>query len=413
MKFLKKIDPEDIKPNYNSGQDINLVLPNNIIDLHSFTLYYDYQYNCQNPGVDGTIEFNNLWRSLPSLSSCVIDELRIIIDGKTVSEIQEYAFLDSILHDIHNDNNVYNNTTNSSTGYRIKSDPTNNAVLSVKKSIVTQGNYLIDTQKPPREGYGRPDNEKCSVNKWLGFLGQGNRYFDARNRTVEIKIKLSPVNILYNSEIIAASAASSNTTNLDDYILENIYATVKICDNDPEKLGDDFNFIDYKLQKGSRCGNNKKTTVSTRLKNPVFWAAGTFISDERLPIKGAEIQRSSITSHVTEDITKFNKYLLDNSIYFDRTGRGIQTTSFEINNYPITPLMNNLMALSETKSVFDSPYNRAISPAHFQHNFYLNAVDVDMADEELKVINWNVNIDEKYEDSMGTPFLYICYKNKV
>ncbi len=413
MKFLKKIDPEDIKVNYSSGQDINLVLPNNILDLHSFTLYYDYVYSCQNPGVDGTPEYNNLWRSLPALSSCIVDELRIIIDGKEVSNIQEYAYLDSLLNDINNDNCIYNNTTNSSTGYRIKSNPALDELLSVKRTNQTTGNHIIDTAKPPREGYGRPDNENCSINRWLGFLGQGNRYFDARNKTVEIKIKLSPVYILYNAKVIASSGATANTADLDNYILENIYSTIKICDNDPEKLGDDFEFVDYKLQKGARCGNNKKTTVSTRLKNPVFWAAGTFISDERNPIKGAELQRSSISLHVSEDITKFGKYLLDSSIYFDRNGRGIQTTSFDVNNYPITPLMNNLMALQETKNVFNSPYYRAISPAHFQHNFYINAVDIDMADEELKVINWNVNIDEKYEDSMGTPFLYICYKNQV
>ena len=127
MKFLKKIDPEDIKVNYSSGQDINLVLPNSIVDLHSFTLYYDYQYDCQNPGTDGVSGYNNLWRSLPSLSSCIVDELRIIIDGKEVSYIQEYAYLDSLLHDIHNDNYVYNNRGNliyieNSDGYWIKYD---------------------------------------------------------------------------------------------------------------------------------------------------------------------------------------------------------------------------------------------------------------------------------------------------
>ena len=399
MKFLKKIDPEDIKVNYSSGQDINLVLPNSIVDLHSFTLYYDYQYDCQNPGTDGTSGYNNLWRSLPSLSSCIVDELRIIIDGKEVSYIQEYAYLDSLLHDIHNDNYVYNNTTNSSTGYRIKSDISTNTLESVQRNLVTSGNNLAA---------GRPDNENCCIDKWLGFLGQGNRYFDARNKKVEIKIKLSPVHILYN-----AKKSLTNTNDLNNYILQNIYATIKICDYDPEKLGDQFDFVDYKLQKGARCVKNKKTTVSTRLKNPVFWAAGTFISDNRTPVKGAELQRSNIDKNVLQDVITFSRYLLDNSVYFDRKGRGIQTTSFDVNNYPITPLMNNLMALQETKNVFNSPYNRAISPAHFQHNFYVNAVDIDMDDDELKVINWNVNIDENYVSSMGTPFLYVCYKNKV
>lgn len=404
MKFLKKIDPEDIKLNYSSGQDINLVLPNSIVDLHSFTLYYDYQYDCQNLGVDGTAGYNNLWRSLPSLSSCIVDELRIIIDGKEVSYIQEYAYLDSLLHDINNDNCVYNNTTNSSTGYRIESTTTTDTLTLVKRTNVTGGSILAA---------GRPNNENCSINKWLGFLGQGNRYFDARNKKVEIKIKLSPVHILYNAKSIGSSVASGNTSDLNNYVIQNIYATIKICDYDPEKLGDQFDFVDYKLQKGARCVKNKKTTVSTRLKNPVFWAAGTFISHNRTPIKGAELQRSNIDWHVLEDVNQFSQYLLDSSVYFDRKGRGIQTTSFDVNNYPITPLMNNLMALQETKNVFNSPYNRAISPAHFQHNFYVNAVDIDMADDELKVINWNVNIDEKYVNSMGTPFLYVCYKNKV
>ena len=78
--------------------------------------------------------------------------------------------------------------------------------------------------------------------------------------------------------------------------------------------------------------------------------------------------------------------LLNNSKYFSRNGGGIDTTFWEINNYQVTPLMNNLMIMNETKSLFNTEYELCKTPFHFQNEFFVNGLDISINDDELKNI---------------------------
>ena len=75
--------------------------------------------------------------------------------------------------------------------------------------------------------------------------------------------------------------------------------------------------------------------------------------------------------------------------------------------------MNNLMIMNETKSLFNTEYELCKTPFHFQNEFFVNGLDISINDDELKNIQWNVNIQQNYKSLIGTPVMFICYKDKL
>jgi hypothetical protein len=418
MKFLKKINPDDCRESYYPEQFINITLPSNKIDLHTFKLYYTgttsnhYKNNTTNRYVK---------RFFPRLSSCIIDEIEIIVNGETKQNIREYSYLDCLLNDIKHEYDDINGTDFDT----IQSHKINNAGI-IENTVKIQSS-LIET----------PTTDTFFISKWLGFLNEGGRYLDCTNKKVQIRIKLSPSHILYNGIHTITAVGNNLIIYPKKYTLTNVYATVDIVDNIeiPEK----FEFKDYITIKGALETVSKSCIVSCVTEKPVEWVMGTFTCTDRyidneLILQHAHTNTTRYGFMIKDTVTigdynnkipvgllysyevsKFQKdpYLLNNSIYYDRNGVNINTCKWTVNNYDITPNMTIAECYNETKQVFNSDFKKVISLASFESNFFANAVIVDDMTNNIKNISWEVNNDPSKYDVGGQPFIFICCPTKL
>ena len=411
MRYIQRIETDDIKDSYTQESYINITLPRKKVDLQTFTMYYTGQASNAATGSGGM----TLKRFFPKLSQSIISELIIEINGQQKQHIKEYGYLYTILHNILRDDEDMNSSSFDTVSKHTIDTATGNLSKIVKLQAETNPTGLQDD---------------FYIDKWLGFLGEGNRYLDCSDMDVRIRIKLAPSSILYRG--VNTTATATNTAVDRSYTLTNVYGTIDILDEIPTVATTPV-FTDYMTVLGVPKTDNKKISLSFSINKPIKYLLGTFTSPTRT------IDNELIMSHCNsstgvygdaiKDITSFAEfrtrpqqnwysfeiakqyklpYLLNNSQFFQRTGKGILSCAFNLNGYNITPKLSLLGCYKETKKCFGNEYKRVVSLSSFENDFFCNAIRLDDDQYDLKRIEWNVDIDpSKYQEG-GQPFVFIC-----
>jgi hypothetical protein len=412
MRFLKKIQSNELQNEFHPEQFISITLPNTIVDLHTFKFYFTGTTTHYNRSIND----DYIKRFFPRLSASVIDELEISINGETKQYIREYGYLYNIINDIINEkDDIQGSSFDTTIEHRINND--GNIIKSCK---IQAGNNLYQT-------------DTFFINKWLGFLNEGNQYLDCTNKNVMIKIKLAPANILYNGINTIEVPYVEQERYPQNYTISNVYATIDAVDN--AIIQSVFSFKDYTTFKGGFNENSKSCIMNFTTNKPVLWIMGTFTNPDRLNeselilehtntdnakygelIQDALFDIDDINAYTplelsyNYDVSKNNKdgYLLNNSIYFDRSGVNIDNCKWSINNFDLTPKLSIEACFNETKQVFNSDYNKVISLSSFESNFFANAIRVEDMTDDIKHISWEVNNNPFKFDVGGTPIVFIC-----
>lgn len=371
-------------------------------------------------------------RFFPRLSSSIISELSVKYNNEVKQHIQEYNMLNAILNDAQKEyddidsdlfDTVQEHTINSTSG---KIDNTSKIFAVARDQLFTAK-------------YSDANKKKFFINKWLGFLNEGNRYIDTTDKDIQVVIKLAPANILYRGVYVNGGPYTTVVEYNPDYILSDIYCTIDVLDDIPTQPSD-FVFNDYRYVEGLYLDSNKKSLTTIETNKPVKWVLGTFSNPNRLVDSDLQL------SHCNTDITKFggimidtmdlgslsakiphsllysyevgkfqkDPYLLNSSIYFDRQGRGVRFCKYRLNNYDLTPQLDMIACYNEAKHCFDTDYKKVVSLASFEENFFMCAVKLDDTSEEFKKIDFEVDVDPtKGNVTGGTPMLFYCFTNKL
>lgn len=384
--------------------------------------------------------FETIPRHFPRLSSCVLSDVIVSVGNKVVQHLREYNTLAFILNDINKEFDDIDSTTSDS----VKSlELANTGYLDMLSKVLPYTRDIHDLSR-----YHDRNKQQFFVSKWLGFLGESSRYFDATDKEVKITFRLAPPNILFRGIIPELVDVVEHTysfadlrkyTFAPDYEIYDIKATVDVLDDIPAI--DTFVFRDYTLQQGSYLASNKKCTLSLSLDKPVEWVLGTFkqpdyiSSDDSLQLMHCNDQTGKfgekmkhiltiddINSRRPKDlafsyeISRLWKdpYVLNSSLWFSHQGDGILFTKYRWNGYDLTPQMDMTMCYNETKRCFNTDYKRVPSIQSFEADFFANAVRVDDNTNEYKQIEWEVEVNQNASNTKGGyPLLFCCYTNKL
>ena len=436
MRYKKRIDLNELQPEYGPNSTISFNLPRAKIDLSTLSLYYTGNpANYANTRLGAA--FRTIRRFFPRLSSSVIQELTIKINNNTVvQDIKEYNMLFNILNDINKEYDDIDSTT-FDTVQEVGTLPTGVIRNIPKLNAINRNNG--DNFK-----YLDGNKKTFFIDKWLGFLGENNsQYLDCTDIDVQIIIRLAPASILYQGFNSLDNTADPNyifSSQFDpDYLLTDIYATIDVLDEIPAVS--EFLYKDYQYVQGTFLPKNKKSLTSFKTNKPIDWVLGTFANVERNTDTGLQLMHAN--SDVTKfgplmknsladigeynnttplallysyEVSKFQKdpYLLNSSIYLDRTGCGIQWCRYRLNSYDLTPRQDIIACYNETKKCFGSDYKKVQSILSFEENFFANAIRLDDTSSDLKNIEWEVEYDPKKRNiSGGTPMLFYCYTSKL
>lgn len=447
MRYKKRIDLNELKAEYQPNSHISFNLPRAKIDLHSLSLYYTGNAaNYANSRL-GT-NFRSIRRFFPRLSASIIQELTVKINkNNVVQHIEEYNMLFNILNDIHKE---YDSIDSTSADTVQEFNVLSENILSGTTIVNRKGDIYnisklnaINREAGENVKYRSASKKTFFIDSWLGFLGENNsRYLDCTNMDVQIIIKLAPPNILYrgfNSIDNTADANYTFTSQFDtDYVLTDIHATIDVLDDIPTT--GDFMYKDYQYVQGTYQDSNKKSITSFKTNKPIEWVLSTFANKDRLKdtelqlmhantdtVKFGALMKNSLANiadynnkvpHAllySYEVAKFQKdpYVLNSSIYMDRTGRGIQYCQYRLNSY-LTPRQDVIACYNETKKCFNSEYKKVQSIYSFEENFFVNAIRLDDNSDELKSIDWVVEMDpQKNNNAGGTPMLFYSFMNKL
>lgn len=527
MRFKKSCQPNEIKNEYLPETYFSITLPRDIIDLHTFTLFYranaaNYQHtdvttltrvyfdavtnindvaetiniaahgwaegqalrysnngNANLPGLTNNTTYYvktptintfqlsatsggvaitiapgtagqlheltkttpNLYprtirRFLPRLSSSVISDLVIKVNDQEVQNTKEYGMLFAILNDINKEYDDLDSTAADSV--QEHNFETATGIIKNVSRIQAVQRVAGNTDK-----YYPGNRKTYFIDKWIGFLNEGNRYFDARDKDIKIIFKLAPANILYRGINTLDTASADFVINVlreysPDYVVTDIKASVDVLDEMPA-MPSEFIYNDYTYTQGGYLSDNKTSTTSFETNRPIDWVLGTFSHPNRA------VDQELILQHCHNNTTRYgsliktvvtladinnkvpnttlfsyevaknqkDSYLLNSSIYHMRSGDGILSCRYRLNNYDITPPMDMISCYTETKKAFASDYKKVSNIYSFESEFFANAIKVDDNSQDFKKIDWEVVIDPSKTHIGGYPMLFCCFKNKL
>jgi hypothetical protein len=374
-------------------------------------------------------------RFLPRLSSSIISDLVIKINDQEIQNTKEYGMLFAILNDIRKEYDDLDSTA---------ADTVQEHFFNTAGIIGNISRIQAVTRPSGNTDKYYPGSKKSYfIDKWVGFLNEGNRYFDARDKDIKIIIKLAPANILYRGINSLDVTATDYTPNVvkeypPDYVVTDIKASVDVLDEMPVMPGD-FIYNDYSYTQGGFLNNSKISTTSFETNKSVNWVLGTFSNpnrtvDQELILQhchkndtqyGALVKNTVTLADINAktpnstlysyEVAKNQKdsYLLNSSMYYMRSGDGISTCQYRLNNYDLTPPLDVISCYTETKKAFASDYKRVSNIYSFESEFFCNAIAIDDKSEEFKKIDWDIVIDPSKTQVGGYPMLFCCFKNKL
>ena len=393
MRFVKRVQPSNMKPEFLNDDTIEIDLPNQIIDISSLRIYYE-------AAVDSVEKYDNgefAKRFMPRLSQSIIQELDIHIDNRPVQRIKEYNYLFNILNDGLNEyDDIDGNKTDTIMYSTI--DNTNNA---------TSINDLY---------FGDENKYNYFIDKYIGFLNDV-KILDCRNKTVKVVIKLAPKWITFKG-IDFDSGTVVETYNDYKYRIRNVFANIDVISPDEFVAKEtDIVFEDYKYVEGLK-ETNKNTVLSLKHKGNINYILSSFKdydaeTDTGLQFIGANEDETKfgtldLTASQEERKIKYNTNLLNNSLYFKRNGLNIKNCQYKLNGQDITPLMSITEIYNLAKKFFGG-MKRVKTIDSFQNDFFCFPIDLgQVPDDMISEIEFAVKADNNNPNG-GTGIMFLSY----
>ena len=446
MRFIKRIQPTNIKPEFLNDDLIEFDLPNNVVDMSSFKIFYDayvdpvYKNTLVNPDT-------YLKRFMPRLSQSIIQELNVSVNNNPIQQIKDFNLLFNILNDgKHEDDEIHSERTNTMTYSYIDDD-----------NLVQVNHDLVSTTLLADYKGTEPLVYKYFINKFLGFINDV-KFLDCRDKNIKISIRLAPKWITYrgfdnpdaqfkakldaNGDVVLDAEGNEimepwqevrNTLFGDNhkYRLRNVHANINIVSPDEDvPFEKNIRFEDFKNIKGVK-GSDKNTYLSIKHKGNINYILSTFTDENRetdaeLQLYGCNANFGKLLpeSATIDDLNdglysalmmspEFVKVLrmenvLNNSIYFKRNGLNIKSCQYRLNGQDITPIMN-MMEIYNLAREFFGGMKRVHSTVSFQNEFFCMPISVGkIEDGMLSEIEWIVNADSKSANG-GEPIMFVCY----
>jgi hypothetical protein len=358
-----------------AGSTIRVKLPPNcLVDLRTLTAYFE-----------GTITTSAGTAHFPRLSSSLIEQLTIYVNGTMIENIQNYNILYNTLYDL--------TCANDQTSKRFLEniDPStsyNTTNLQVINN--TQGAVVNDASKP------------MLINNWLGFIGSASTpvISTSDTNTIELEIRFAPATVLWQGG--TASVTNAN------YKLSKIRFTIsKIVFNDPtyyqlkaSKLLSDGLLIGYKSYICNKSSTlNKDTSISYNINvnasslDNIIATVQTTAPDTISPLLltgSPHVTDGEMFPNAVATIASGTAEVLFNqSKYFQRDAGGIVGSQFEINNTAITPYAlpieeiynETLIALGNLNiDVASGVHSGIVSKEHFAKYYFAHILSLENLD---------------------------------
>ena len=308
--------------NVNAGETIRVKLPpNSLIDLRTLTMYFD-----------GTISSTAGKAHFPRLSSSLIEQMSIYVNGTMIENIQQYGLLYNTLFDLDcggidqfSKRSVLENY-DPSVSYTAD-DVGGSATCLFNTSLATPN----DTKKP------------MMINQWLGFIGSASTPVIDTNDCSDIYLEVRFANptVLFSAGATEAQGVS--------YKLDDIRFTIsKIVFNSPDYynmkasklLGEGLvvGYQTYITNKGSSQSKTSSLSYTVNINSTSLdQVIGTFLDKDYNSIKplilsGANADASTAAFAKALAEPKNDDKLFNQSVAFQRNATGLKCSSYEINN---------------------------------------------------------------------------------
>lgn len=447
MRYKIRLDPNDNNREYTANQYMSFTFPREIIDLTSLSLFYDGMANIHRHITVGA-DTRSILRFFPKLSSGIIEELTILRDNQVIQYIQSYNYIDCLLNDL--------TTNDDSEVQRLKTDTIRKREIYYEGGNQTLINdpIIASVQRPgtlTTEWYDFIQNnvrvtnaDTFFVSKFIGFLNM--KYLDARNHDYTIRIKLAPTNILYNGIWFTGTAGITVNTTFSEakYKVMNPYFMFDVMSELPSDGGESQTFMNYDVQYGNNDVNAKKVNLVAYTNDPLLYVMGTFINPWRSLVTNLQLAHFNddtvqFGNRILATYTGFNQInevyplndtytakqamdtaelmILNNSVYFDRFGTAIQSASFKLNTYSLTPEMTIVDIFNQTKKYLKTDLKRITALCQFENNFFAHVAGIEDMSEDFKRIEWNVSHKLSYignaSTTGGIPMLILCTVKKL
>lgn len=374
-KTLISFHPEEISREYKSGEIIHLKFPKGLLDLSTFNLFFNARTTFKKLVEDGGVYYAREYL-FPKNTSSLIQRLRVFIDNQEITNITDYNLLYSLLYNIQNEdkNNVSENENVefkifSNDGYNF------NRVLNVARNS-TDANIM---NAGWFEYANQPTQAKTnvfSISDWIGFF-QSVKYINTFNIDLSIEIELASPYVLFIPDIAGTTRNGANLISElnPEFYLWNLKANVHKIDfaMAPNILNNELTFMDYTSKNGNRLTDNKTQKITINVKTKcINKLIGTFIYNDYNTV--TDILQSGLTPQgIDYERFVYNSLSskLGNSRYFKQIGKGLETTSFYIDNIPIN---NNPMTMieieKEVKHCFNIEKTRWRTLEDFTNDFF-------------------------------------------
>lgn len=392
--------------------------PNSLIDLRTLTMYFD-----------GTITTTGGKAHFPRLSSSVIEQMSIYVNGTMIENIQQYGVLYNTLFDLDcggidqfSKRSVLENF-DPSVSY--SADYAGSAAVCAFNTDAATAN---DTKKP------------MMINNWLGFIGSASTPVIDTNdcSDIYIEMRFAPSTVCFQGGSTAATGV--------DYKLSDIRFTIsKIVFNSPDYynlkasklLGQGLvvGYQTYITNKGSSVDKDTSLSYTVNINSTSLdQVIGTFLDKDHNVIKPLVLDGADTATASTASFSKAlanpkgADQLFNNSKAFQRNATGLRGSSYEINNvmmnsYPLpgSEIFNEtLIALGNNNIDMAS----GIAPgcisldAHFMKYYFAHILSLENLSNDGQFfksgldgraasmsVNWKTSFDDTQNDKC-TPVLF-------
>lgn len=337
-KSTVRLTPDKAE-NVTAGETIRVKLPpNSLIDMRTFSMYFEG--TATNSSGGGQVHF-------PRLSSSVIDQLSIYVNGTMVESINSYNTLYNCLFDL--DCGGIDQLSKRSVLENI--DPSVDYTVNVATGATTRVLKTLDAT-------ASDSNKKMMINNWIGMISSlSTPVIDTNDCSdIFIEFRLAPATILW--------AGGDNVTNVvsaPNYSLSKIRFTIsKIVFNNPDyynmkasKLlgqGLTIGYQTYITNRGSVVPKATSLSYTVNINSTSLdQVIGTFLDKDYNIVKplqlggaGVDATAQSFYAALVAPVNDANTVattgdLFNNSVYFKRNALGITGSSYEINNVMMNP----------------------------------------------------------------------------
>lgn len=423
MKYIKTIDPINKKEIWLDGEEISFQIPDNIVDFSSFKIYYDVYIDPVESYAVGYLK-----RFMPRLSQSIIQEFSISQNGNIIQTIKDFNLLYNIIND----------------ATKEKDDICGNKPDTLLYSFVDENNIAktrTDFVDNNDANVLTPLKYTYFIDNFLGLLSERNQQLiNTKGKNIKIHIKLAPREATYRGIKLLSGGNAVEVFSTDyHYRLSNVFANIDVyTDNTPTK--NEITFQDYITIKGEKQAN-KNVFLQYKHKGNLKYIMGTFTDPNRDTDTGLQLQNcntdtgqfGSIMNNIyptldnpsagvpayrntSGDLLSTTKYtnILNNSVYFKRTGCNIKSSQYVLNGQNLTPIMNMNQIYNVAKDFFANKMDRVKSIASFEREFFVFPIMIGQTDEDfINEIEWVVNADNYPTNAGGTPFLFLCYDKTI